>query len=53
MEIKGEVTEIIYKNEVNGYCIAAFETQEEATTIVGYLPFVNKEKAPRMLLVTK
>ena len=42
MEIKGEVTEIIYKNEVNGYCIAAFETQEEATTIVGYLPFVNK-----------
>ena len=42
MEIKGEVTEIIYKNEVNGYCIAAFETEEEATTIVGYLPFVNK-----------
>ena len=42
MEIKGEVTEIIYKNQVNGYCIAAFETQEEGTTIVGYLPFVNK-----------
>ena len=42
MEIKGEVTEIIYKNEVKGYCIAAFETEEEATTIVGYLPFVNK-----------
>lgn len=42
MEIKGEVTEIIYKNEVNGYCIAAFETEEEVTTIVGYLPFVNK-----------
>lgn len=42
MEIKGEVTEIIYKNEVNGYCIAVFETEEESTTIVGYLPFVNK-----------
>lgn len=42
MEIKGEVTEIIYKNEVNGYCIAVFETAEESTTIVGYLPFVNK-----------
>ncbi len=42
MEIKGEVTEIIYKNEVNGYCIAEFETEEETTTIVGYLPFVNK-----------
>jgi len=42
LEIKGEVTEIIYKNEVNGYCIAVFETAEESTTIVGYLPFVNK-----------
>ena len=42
MEIKGEVAEIIYKNEVNGYCIAVFETEEESTTIVGYLPFVNK-----------
>lgn len=42
MEIKGEVAEIIYKNEVNGYCIAVFETAEESTTIVGYLPFVNK-----------
>ena len=42
MEIKGEVTEIIYKNEVNGDCIAVFETAEESTTIVGYLPFVNK-----------
>lgn len=42
MEIKGEVAEIIYKNEVNGYCIAVFETEEESTIIVGYLPFVNK-----------
>ena len=42
MEIKGEVAEIIYKNEVNGYCIAVFETEEESTKIVGYLPFVNK-----------
>jgi exodeoxyribonuclease V alpha subunit len=42
LEIKGEVAEIIYKNEVNGYCIAVFETEEESTTIVGYLPFVNK-----------
>lgn len=42
MKIKGEVVEIIYKNEVNGYCIAEFETSEESTTIVGYLPFVNK-----------
>lgn len=42
MEIKGEVTDIIYQNEVNSYTIAVFETDEEETTIVGYLPFVKK-----------
>lgn len=41
MEITGEVYDIIYKNEVNSYTIAEFETDEESTTIVGYLPFVN------------
>ena len=41
MEIIGEVRDIIYKNEFNSYTIAEFETEEEATTIVGYLPFVN------------
>lgn len=41
MEIKGEVTDIIYQNEVNSYTIAIFETEEEETTIVGYLPFVK------------
>ena len=41
MEIKGEVTDIIYQNDVNSYTIAAFETDEEETTIVGYLPFVK------------
>ncbi len=42
MEIKGQISEIIYQNEVNGYTIAEFETDEELTTIVGYLPFINK-----------
>lgn len=42
MEIKGQISEIIYQNEVNSYTIAEFETDEELTTIVGYLPFVNK-----------
>lgn len=42
MEIKGEVIDIIYQNEVNSYTIAIFETDEEETTIVGYLPFVKK-----------
>ena len=41
LEIQGEVADIIYKNEVNSYLIATFETEEELTTIVGYLPFVN------------
>ena len=41
MEIKGEVTDIIYQNEVNSYTIAVFDTDEEETTIVGYLPFVT------------
>ena len=41
MEIKGEITDIIYQNDVNSYTIAVFETEEEETTIVGYLPFVK------------
>ncbi len=41
MEIKGQISEIIYQNEVNSYTIAEFETDEETTTIVGYLPFIN------------
>ncbi len=42
MEIIGEVQGIIYKNEINSYTIAEFETDEESTTIVGYLPFINE-----------
>ncbi len=40
MEIIGEVTDIIYKNEINSYTIAELETDNEITTIVGYLPFI-------------
>ena len=42
MEIKGQVEDIIYQNEANSYTIAVFYTDEEETTIVGYLPFVKK-----------
>ena len=42
MEVKGAIKSIIYRNEVNSYTIAAFETEEEETTIVGYLPFINE-----------
>ena len=41
MEITGEIKDIIYKNEINSYTIAEFETDEEETTVVGYLPFIN------------
>lgn len=41
MEIIGEITSIIYRNEVNSYTIAELETNEEITTVVGYLPFIN------------
>jgi helicase, recD/traA family len=41
LKIKGEVTDIIYQNEVNSYTIAVFDTEEEETTIVGYLPFIK------------
>ena len=41
MEITGEIQNIIYKNEINSYTIADFETEEELITVVGYLPFIN------------
>ncbi len=41
MELEGEIREIIYKNELNSYCIANFETSDGEITIVGYLPFIN------------
>ena len=41
MEITGEVTDIIYQNELNSYTVAEFETNEGDITIVGYLPFIS------------
>ena len=41
MEIKGEVKDIIYQNEINSYTVAEFETSDGETVIVGYLPFIN------------
>ena len=48
LELKGEVTAIIYQNEVNSYTIAEMyiddeeKNEEELITIVGYLPFVTE-----------
>lgn len=42
MELEGEIAEIIYKNEINSYCIAVLNTTDGTEiTIVGYLPFIN------------
>ena len=42
MELEGEIIEIIYKNELNSYCIAVMQTlTDDEITIVGYLPFIN------------
>lgn len=42
MEIKGKIRDVIYKNEINSYMVATFETDIEETTVVGYLPFIEK-----------
>ena len=42
MEIVGQITEIIYQNESNCYTVAEFTMENEITTVVGYLPFINK-----------
>ena len=42
MQLEGQVIKIIYKNEINSYTVADFETKQEEITIVGYLPFVKE-----------
>ncbi len=34
MELEGQIEEIIYQNEQNGYTIASFVTEEEIFTVV-------------------
>ena len=41
MELKGEIKEIIFQNEINSYTIAVLETEFEELTVVGYLPFMT------------
>ena len=42
MELKGQIEEIIYRNDSNSYTIAVLNTGEDQITIVGYLPFVEE-----------
>lgn len=49
MEILGQITEIIYQNEINCYTVAEFTMENEITTVVGYLPFINKGDSLKLL----
>ncbi len=42
MEIKGEIGDIIYRNEINSYTVATLIENNEENIIVGYIPFVNR-----------
>ena len=49
MEIKGQITDIIYENEINGYMVAEFKTEDENTVITGYLPFINNGDSLKLM----
>lgn len=42
VEVQGILSEIIFRNEANGYIVAILETEQEPVTIVGYMPVVNQ-----------
>lgn len=41
MELRGQIEEIIFSNELNGYTVCSMEVDGSAITITGNLPFVN------------
>jgi len=42
VELQGEITDVIYKNETNGYTICNIYTDdEEEITVVGFLPYIQ------------
>lgn len=41
LEIKGQIDNIIYTNESNGYTVCEMINDRQVVTLVGYLPFVN------------
>ena len=43
MEIKGQIVEIIYRNDSNSYTVAELEQDNgDFITVVGYLPFIEE-----------
>jgi len=41
LEIKGQIIDIIYSNEINGYMVAELKTEEDTIVVTGYLPFIE------------
>ncbi len=41
MEIKGQIEDIIYTNEVNSYTVCDLSYEDKIVTAVGFLPFVS------------
>lgn len=41
MELEGQINDIIYQNEINGYTIATYIMEDSEITVVGYLPFIH------------
>ena len=43
MELEGQLTHIIFRNDTNSYTVAEFETTDnEEIVVVGYLPFISE-----------
>lgn len=43
LEIEGQLTHIIFRNDLNSYTVSEFETiEKEEIIIVGYLPFITE-----------
>jgi len=41
LEIKGQIEDIVFSNETNGYTVCNLAVEEQLITAVGYLPFVS------------
>lgn len=49
MEIQGTVVEIIFKNDDNGYTIAAIDDNMEMVIVVGYMPLIKEGEFMRFI----
>ncbi len=48
-ELSGEVEQIVYRNDDNGYTVLELSTAEDSVTAVGTMPFVNAGEELRLI----